>query len=270
MLGVLIIGVIVYAGTGVVYAGALTSSTERTLGAVVSHQNTLNTSFSQINSQVTALNGSGTFNPQQAVTLVDKSVADSQVATTTINRDDTSLKSLQAQLAASRWLTLSGHSTIDRESSRVVHARNALAAARTIATDQMADDRYWHALYTSLSELDTLNNQASGGDLNSAKATLGKLQIDVAQAVQQSASPGLPADLHSLTLDLQTFVSDYGKQLDAQIAGDDASVAQDESAIDSDRAKLGSYDVDKIGTEIDAFYRPMIDRFNSEIAAATS
>jgi hypothetical protein len=30
------------------------------------------------------------------------------------------------------------------------------------------------------------------------------------------------------------------------------------------------YNVDKIGSDIDAFYRPLIDRFNSEIAAATS
>jgi hypothetical protein len=88
--------------------------------------------------------------------------------------------------------------------------------------------------------------------------------------VHQSTSPGLPTDLRSLIVDLQTFATDYGKQLDAQIAGDDATVAQEESTIGSDRAKLGSYDVDKIGAEIDAFYRPLIDRFNSEIAAATS
>jgi hypothetical protein len=270
VLGILIIGAIIYAGTGIVYAGALTSSTERTLGTVVSHQNSLNSSFSQIDGQVTALNGSGTFNPQKAVTLVDKSVANSQVATTTIKQDDSSLKSLQVQLAASRWLTLVGHSSIDRESARVGHARNALAAAHTIASDEVQDGRFWHALYASLSDLDTLNNQASGGDLTSAKTTLAQVQIDVNQAVKESTSPGLPPELHSLTVDLQTFVSDYSKQLDAQIAGDDATVAQDESAVDSDRAKLGSYNVDKIGTEINAFYKPMIDRFNSEIAAATS
>jgi len=270
VLGILIIGVIMYAGTGIVYAGALASSTERTLGTVVSHENSLNTSFSQIDGEFTALNGSGTFNPQQAVTLVDKSVANSQVATTTINQDDSSLVSLQAQLAGSRWLTLVGHSSIDRESLRVGHARNALAAARTIAADQVLDGRFWHALYTALSDIDTLNNQAGGGDLNSAKTTLAQVQIDVAQAVRQSKSPGLPSELYSLTVDMKTFVTDYGKQLDAQIAGDDATVAQDESAIDADRAQLGTYDVDKIGTEIDAFYRPLIGRFNSEIAAATS
>jgi hypothetical protein len=270
VLGISIIGVILYAGAGIVYAGALSSSAERTLNAVVSHQNSLNTSFNEIDSQVSALGGSGTFNPQQAVALVDRSVTSSQVAASTINQDDSSLASVQGQIDSSRWLTLVGHSSMDRESARVGHARNALAAARLIAADQVLDGHFWHALYTALGELDTLDNQAGAGDFTSAKSTLATMQTDVTQAVQQSTAPGLPSDLHSLMVDLQTFVSDFAKQLDAQIAGDDAAVAQYESSLGSDRNKLGTYNVDKIGNDIDAFYRPMIERFNSEIAAATS
>ena len=33
--------------------------------------------------------------------------------------------------------------------------------------------------------------------------------------------------------------------------------------------KIGTYDIDRIGGEIDAFFRPLIDRYNSEIIAAT-
>jgi hypothetical protein len=270
VLGVLIIGIILYAGTGIVYAGALSSSAERTLNMVVSHQNALNTSFNEIDNEVAALGGSGTFDPQQAVGLVDRSVTSSQAAASRINLDDSALASVQGQLDSSRWLTLVGHSTVDREAARVRHARNALAAARMIAADQVLDGHFWHALYTALGELDTLNNQSGSGDLTSAKATLATMQTNVTQAVQQSTAPGLPPDLHSLMADLQTFVSDFGKQLDAQIAGDDAAVAQYQSTLDSDRNKLGTYNVDKIGSDIDAFYRPLIERFNSEIAAATS
>ena len=270
MLGLSIIGIILYAGGGIVYAGVLTSSAEHTLNTVVSHQNSLNTSFNAIDKEVTALGGSGTFDPKQAVTLADKSVANSQVATQTIDQDDSSLASVQGQLVSSRWLTVLGRSTVDRETARVAHARSALAAARLIAADQVVDGQFWHSLYTSLGELDTLNNQSGSGDLTSAKATLTKMQADVATAVQESTAPGLPADLHALMVDLQTFAADFGKQLDAQIAGDDTAVAQLQSNLDSDRNKLGTYNVDKIGSDIDAFYRPMIERFNSEIAAATS
>ena len=270
MLGLLIIGVILYAGTGIVYAGALTSSAERTLNTVVSHQNSLNTSFTEINGEVSALGGSGAFDPQQAIALVDRSVANSQVATLTIDSDDSSLASVQGQINSSRWLTLVGHSTMDREAARVGHARNALAAARIIAADEMVDGSFWRSLYTSLGELDTIKSQTDSGDLTSAKATLTKAQTDVGQAVQLSTADGLPPDLHTFMADLQTFVTDLGKQIDAQIAGDDATVVQLQSNLDADRNKLATYNLDKIGSDIDAFYRPLIARFNSEIAAATS
>lgn len=270
MIGVLIIGIILYAAAGIVYAGVLTANTDSTLNTVVSHQNSLNTSFDQINTEVTALGGNSTFNAQQAVALVDKSVASQQTATVTINKDDSSLVSIQTQLNGSRWLTVIGRSGMDHETSKVLHARNALAAARIISADGTLDLGFWRSLYTSLAELDTLNNQAGGGDYNAAKTTLTKMQGDVGQAIQESTAPGLPPELHALMLDLQTFVNDYGKQLDAQIAQDDATVAQLQGTIDSDREKLATYDVDKIGTDINAFYAPLINRFNSEMSAATS
>lgn len=270
MIGVLIIGIILYAAAGIVYAGVLTASTDSTLNTVVSHQNSLNTSFDQINTEVTALGGNATFNPQQAVALVNKSVASQQTAAVTINQDDASLVSIQGQLNGSRWLTMLGRSGMDHEASKVSHARNALAAARTISADGTLDLGFWRSLYTSLAELDTLNSQAGGGDFNAAKATLAKMQGDVGEAIKESTAPGLPPELHALMIDLQNFVNDYGKELDAQIAGDDTTVAQLQGNIDSDREKLGTYDVDKIGTDIDAFYAPLINRFNSEMSAATS
>jgi hypothetical protein len=269
-LGIVIIGLIVYSGTGMVYSRVLVANADRTLNTVVSHENSLNTSFDAIGGELSALNGSGSFNPEQAVALVDRSVADSRLASVTIKQDDASLASSERDLDASRWLTLAGKSGVDRESGRIGHARNALAAARTIAADEVLDGRFWHALYTSLGDLDQLYTQTGAGDTTAAKSTLTTLSGDVAQATELSAAPGLPEDLHSLMVDLQTFATDYGKQLDAQAAGDDATAAQLQVTVDSDRHRLASYDIDKIGTEIDAFFRPLIDRFNSEIAAATS
>ena len=264
------IGIIGYAGTGIVYSGALTANAERTINTVVSHENSLNESFTSINSQLSALSTSSTFDAQQAITLVDKSVSNSELATRTINQDDASLSSIEKQLGENHWLTAIGHSNVDRESTRVAHARDALAAARTIASDQVLDGHFWHSLYTALGDLDTLNKQSGAGDLSSARSTLTTMQSDVNMAVQQSSSPGLPADLHDLMVDLQSFVTDYGKELDAQLAGDDASVAQYQAGVEADLTKLSAYDIDKIGKEIDAFYKPLIDRFNSEIAAATA
>ena len=269
VLGILIIGIIGYAGAGIFFSAVRVASAERTLNTVVSHQNTLNTTFGDINSQLSALNSSSAFNPQQAIVLVDRSVANSELATQTINQDDGLLAAASTPLREQQWLTMVGRGSLDRESTRLGHARNALAAARTIAADEASDGRFWHALYVGLADLTTLNTQSGAGDLTAAKTTLATMKTDVDQAAQLSTSPGLPAELHDLMTDLEAFVSDYGKQLDAQLAGDDASVATYQAAIAADLAKIGKYDIDKIGTEINTFYKPMIDRFNSEIAAAT-
>ena len=269
IVGVLVIAAIVYAGTGIVYAGTLVASAERTLNTVVSHQNSLTTSFNEIDQEVAVIS-QASFNPEQAISLVDRSVANSQLATRTISEDDGSLASVQGQLDGSRWLTVVGHGSIDRESARVRHARNALAAAKVIASDQLLDGQYWRALYTSLADLDQLETQVNAGDFTSAKATWTTMKGHVDQAVQLSKAPDLPADLQSFMVDLQTFAADYGKQLDAEVAGDDTTVAQLEPSVATDQQKLAAYSFDKIGSEIDAFYRPLVDRFNSELTAATS
>ncbi len=270
VLGIVIVGVIGYAGTSIAYSSVLVANAERTINTVASHKDSLNASFTSVNSQLIAQGTSSTFNAQQAIAQVDRSVAGSQLAMRTIDQDDASLASVETQLGQNRWLAVMGRSNVNQESTRVGHARLALAAARTIASDQALDGHFWHSLYTALGDLDTLNSQSAAGDLTSARSTLTTMQADTNQAVQQSSSPGLPADLHDLMVDLQSFLTDYGKQLDAQLAGDSASVAQYQASVESDITKLGSYDIDRIGKEIDAFFAPLIDRFNSELAAATA
>ena len=270
VIGILILGIIGYAGVGIVSAGSRVATADRTLNSVVSHQNTLNATFSDINSQLGALTSNATFNPRDAVALVDKSVASSELASKTINSDDASLTAAQNGLHADRWLTMVGSTNLDREANRIAHARNALAAARTIATDKALEGRFWRSLYSGLADLATLNGQSSTGDLAGARTTLATMKTDIDQAAEQSAAPPLPSELGQLTKDLQAFVDDYGKKLDAESGGDDAGAVASQAGVDADLAKIAKYTIDSIGKQIDDFYRPMIARFNLEIAAATA
>ncbi|TMG64421.1 MAG: hypothetical protein E6H82_14450 [Chloroflexi bacterium] len=270
VIGILILGIIGYAGVGIVSAGSRVATADRTLNSVVSHQNTLNATFSDINAQLGALTSNATFNPRDAVALVDKSVASSELASKTINSDDASLTAAQKGLHADRWLTMVGSTNLDREANRIAHARNALAAARTIATDKALEGRFWRSLYSGLADLATLNGQSSTGDLAGARTTLATMKTDIDQAAEQSAAPPLPSELGQLTKDLQAFVDDYGKKLDAESGGDDAGAVASQAGVDADLAKIAKYTIDSIGKQIDDFYRPMIARFNLEIAAATA
>lgn len=270
IIAVLIIVVIGYAGVGLVLSATRVAGAERTLNTVVSHENVLNATFNDIDSQFSALSSSSAFNPQQAIVLVDRSISNSELVTKTINADQTSLSNASSQLSSTRWLTMVGGSSLDREATRIGHARNALTAAQTIASDKTQDGHFWRSLYTSLADLTTMNTQSGGGDFTAAKATLGTMKTDVDQAASLATAPGLPVELHSLMTDLQTFVGDYGRQLDAKLAGDDGTAASYQDALNADLQKIGAYDIDKIGGEINAFYKPLIERFNTEIAAATS
>ena len=270
VIGTLIVCIIGYAGGGLVSTGDRVANADRTLNVVVSHQNTLNATFSDINSRLGALTANATFSPKDAVALVDQSVASSELAGKTINADDASLVEAQQALRSDRWLTMLGSNNLDREANRIAHARNALAAARTIADDKTLEGRFWRSLYGALADLAALNSQSTAGDLEAARSTLATMKAAVDQASEQSSAPPLPADLVQLTKDLRAFVNDYGKKLDAQLARDDEGAAASQASVDADLSKIATYSIDSIGTQIDDFYRPMIARFNSEIAAATA
>jgi hypothetical protein len=269
VIAILVIGIIGYAATGFAVAGDRIAGAERTLNTVVSHQNTLNSTFGDINLQLTALSGSASFDSQQALALVDRSVANSELAAKTINEDDASLGATEQRLSDQRWMMLVRSAGLDHASTRVAHARHALAVARMVAADEILHGHFWRALYAGLADLGHLNEQTSVGDLTSARSTLAQMKKDIDDAAGLSSSPGLPADLYALTADLQRFVADYGKQLDAEVAGDEAAAAQ-RADVSADVAKIGAYDIDKIGSEINAFFTPMIDTFNAEMAAATA
>lgn len=271
VVGVLIVGVILYGAAGLILSATRVANAERTLNAVVSHQNTLNSTFSDINTQLSQLSSSSAFNPEQAIILVDRSVSNSEAATKTIEEDDASLASASSQLRSTRWLTLVGQGSLDREASRIQHARNALGAARTIAGDELQDGHFWHSLYAGLADMTKLLSESYANNLVDAKTTVGAMKTDIDSAARLSSAPGLPTALHDLMVDMQAFVSDFGKQLDARVAGDDPTAATYQDAINGDLQKIsGGYDFDKIGADIAAFYKPLLERFNREIVAATS
>src|SRR6266566_994753 len=172
VIAILIIGIIGYAGAGLVYAGTRVATADRTLNSVVSHQNKLNATFADINSQLGALTSNPTFKPQDAVALVDKSVANSEVASKTITQDERSLSAASQGLDDNGWLTMVGRGSLEREATRIGHARKALAAARTIAADKAVEGHFWHALYSGLADLATLNGQSTAGDPAAARSTL--------------------------------------------------------------------------------------------------
>jgi len=269
-IGTLIAGLIGYAALGFAIAGSRVATAEHAVEQTVSHQNTLNATFGDINVQLTALGAKPSFDAAQALALVDRSVATSELAAKTISKDDGALVDAETHLHAQEWLTMVSGSSVDRAAARVRHARNALAIAREIAADEISAGRFWQALYGGLSDLDTLRKQHDAADLAGARASLAQMKVHVDQAAGLSTSPGMPAELVRLSGDLEKLAADFGRQLDAEAAGNYDAASVIATDVSGDMARIGSYNVDGVGAEIDAYFKPSIDRYNAEISAAAA
>lgn len=270
LIAVVIIGIIGYAVTGFAYATNRVASTDRALNTVISHQNSLNTTFKNIDGEFGSLSGSATFNSQQARGVADEFVASATKASTTISRDDASLAAAAATLDDKRWLTMFSRSLLDKEAARIEHARKALAAARAIAGDYVLDGRFLQSFLDATTDLDTLAAQTSSSDLAGASSTVATMKMHVDKALKLSTAPGLPPELHSLMNDFETLVADFGKLVTATQANDDPGISSAATTIQADADKLSGYNYDKISADIDAYYRPLVADFNSQMAAATA
>jgi hypothetical protein len=201
---------------------------------------------------------------------MDQFVANAKSAGAQVDQDDVSLVSARASLGEQQWLTVLSRGNLDKESTRIDHARKALSSAKTVAGDYVLDGQFLQAFMDAAIDLDTLGTQSANADLPAAKATLVTMKTHVDKALELSTAPGLPKDLHDLMVDFQSLVADFGKLLDAAAAGDLTAVTGAEQAVEKDANKISAYDFNKIGTEISDFYRPMVDAFNAEMAKATA
>jgi hypothetical protein len=270
IIAIVLIGIIGYAVAGFAYASTRVGNADRVLNTVISHQNSLNTTFKDIDTKFNGLSGSSSFDPKQARILVDQFVANAQSAGTTVDQDDASLVSARANLSQQQWLTVFSRGSLDQETARIDHARTALSDAKTVAADYVQDGQFLQAFLDAAADLDTFGTQSATADLAGARATLTTMKTHVEKALQLSTAPGLPSELHDLMVDFASLVTDFGKLLDAAAAGDNAAITSAETSVQTDANKLGAYNFDTIGTEIDTFYKPMVDGFNSEMAKATA
>lgn len=267
---IVVVGIIGYAVVGFAYTSTRIASADRTLNTVISHQNNLNSTFKDIDKQFNGLSSSSTFNPTQSRVVVDQFIANAKAASTMADQDDASLVSARAGLEGQKWLTAFSRKSLDGESVRIDHARMALSNARSVAVDYAKDGEFFQAFLDSLLDLDGTLTLSSNGDIAGAKATLPKLKTHVDSALQLSTAPGLPSEVHSLMVDFETLVADFGTLLDAVAANDSPAIVTAGRAVEADGMKIGSYDFTKMGLDVDAYYKPRVDAFNSEMAKATS
>ena len=266
---IVLIGIIGYAAAGLAFATTRVAIADKSLNSVISHQNSLTNTFKDIDKQFNALSNSA-FDPIAARTLYDQLVTNAKSAGTMVDKDDASLVSANASLKEQQWLTAFSRGNLDKEAARIDHARKALSIAKTLAAAKAQDGEFFQPLMDTFVDTNTFGTQMAQADLASAKGTLTTMKTHVDKALDLSTAPGLTSDLHSLMVDLETLVADFGKLLDAVAANNDKAIISAETAIEADATKVGTYNFDKIVTDLGAYYQPLVDNFNSEMAKATA
>jgi hypothetical protein len=267
---IVVIGIIGYAVTGLAYAQTRVGNADKALSVVISHQNNLNTTVTDLNSKFNSLSTSATFDPQQARTLFQQFAAGETAAGVTDDQDDALLASARATLSQQQWLTIVARSSLDKEAAKIDHARKALSIAKTAAAGYAQVGQFFQTYYGVQVDFELVSTQVASADLAGARTTLATMKTDVDKGLQLSSSPGLPSELHTLMVDLGTLVTDFGKLLTAAAANDDTAITNAENAVQADADKLGTYNVDKIMAEIAAYYKPMFDTISLEMDKAAA
>ena len=266
---VVIAAVGAYLVAGVAYAQSRLSSATTAYNNVVHHQNDLNSTINSLSDKFTGADvTSVTASDLQAdKNLLTQFVSKSQDAQGQISSDDESLAKADSGLKENQWLTLLRRGDIDKESTRIGHARKALAAARVITADYVQFGTFYQSFFDVLIDEYTLGTKAQAQDLTGVAAADEKLKTDVAKAISLDKAPGVPAAVDGFLKDTQQLANDFSALLNARTreAADAA-----EKALQADLQKIEAVDWTKVASDVDAFYKPLIDEYNSEVDKANA
>lgn len=269
---IVLVALVGYGISGYAYASSRISSAHHSLNTVIEHQNSITKSFNDLAKKLSEVNISSSTTAADLKNyrgLSDQLVSSSQAAVPTVASDDALLVSASRALNEQQWLTVLSRGRLDQESNRIRHARKALAAANTIASDYVQLGQFYQAFFDGNIDLDTIGTKASANDLAGALTATTTLKADAAKGLSLAKAPGLPSEVEQYETDLGTLAADFEKLLIAIGAGNTTAGNTYLKAVEADAAKVDGHDWKKIGDQIAAFYKPLIDNYNAEGLKAT-
>ena len=271
VLVVLVLAAIGYAVAGFTFATSRIDSSTKALNTVITNENAITAQFNSTK-DVSALDTKATGTELQSdKTAVAKVVTQSQAAQATITTDQASLVSAQDSLSENSWLTTLSRSRLDNMSGKIGHWRNALVSAKTITTDLVQLGTFLQSYDDALIDSDKVTTTINASDFTGLASALVSLKGDVAKAISLADAPGLPPDMKAFLTDLQTEGADTTKLLNDAINGaDNNTLTAEANQVDADGVKVDAHDIAKINIAILAFYTPLVDAYNAEVAKANA
>jgi hypothetical protein len=265
---VLIAAIGAYVVGGYAYATSKLNSATTAYNKVVDHQNDLNDTVNALGDKLTSAGiNSTSADLQSDRSLIVQIVSKSQSAQGQIDQDDASLAEAQSGLSQNQWMTVIRKPDIDRSSARLDHARKALSIAKEITKDNVQIGTFYESFFDVAIDADTLGTKAEASDISGASAADEKLKTDAAKAISLDKAPGLPPEIDAFLHDVQAFANDFSNLVNAKTSSQANAADQ---ALQADLKKIEGYDFSKISSEIDSYYKPLLDSYKSEVDKANA
>ncbi|HKW59664.1 MAG TPA: hypothetical protein VJR46_07920 [Candidatus Dormibacteraeota bacterium] len=261
-----------YVVGGLAYANSRLNNAHTAYNKVVEHQNALTDTVNSAQAKFGSLDASGTTagSLQTLKTTSTGVVTKAQQAQAQIDSDDASLAGADNSLKENSWLTVLSRSDLDKYSAKIGHERKALATAKTLTTDYVQLYNFYGAVVDVFIDLDTIDSKASAHDLVGAAAASEKMKTDATKAMSLDKAPGLPAEMDGLMKDLQSVATDFSTLINAAVQGNETAFTNAEKALEADAKKVDGFDYNKADSEINSYYNPLIDAYNSEVDKANA
>jgi phosphate transport system permease protein len=255
------VALVLYVGGGLVYANATLTGAQDAYSSAADHRQ-------QVSDAVQALSKllqvSSTDVKVQKASAADF-VKQTQDARDLVLSDDAALADADSSLRQLGWLTVIRKFAIDQEASRIGHVRLALSEARTITADYLELAAFILAKWDVDGDVLALGN-VKAGDLQGGEAALTRLKADLEKAIPLDKAPGVLPVADTYLTDLQAVATDLGNVIKAAKAGDQSGADAANKALAADTAKVDKFD--KTNLVSDAFYLPLIGRYELEMARA--
>jgi len=272
----IVILLVVVGGGGYVAAGfatansKLNSSTDA-YNKVTDDQNKLTDFFNKLSAQFSKNNlaNDTVDSAKQEKSLFQQAVTTSQSSLPTVTSDDQSLANADASLSENSWLTAFSKSSLDKQSTKIEDLRAALKIAQTILGDYIKYGSFYATLDDAVVDIDTMTTALNNHDISGAATAVQTLKSDLSKAqTEDVAGAGIATEMASFVTTMQAVATDFGNLLSAAQAGNQGGITSALNAIDADTAKLDKFDFNAMGNEEQAFYKQLIDSYNSAVDKA--
>lgn len=257
---------IAYVVVGASAASASAGSADRALKTTISHQETVDATLAEDpftgidlssgNADVSvAKNALASFEPKFAQ------------AKALVKADRASLLQARPGLKGS-VLTLPEQGILSGDQRRVDAALSALQSADQVLVYNQQEIDFLHPFFEMYASLQALAKKEQAVDIPGSLSELSTTDAALQKTIAIAKPPAIPSSLVTALNDLKTLLTDIRSALESAQAHNLAAFQKASAAIDVDDKKLSSFDATAADKAIKALFKPLSDRYLSQLKIA--